>query len=84
MRQCSEGFVNRRTPPREPCVSHARRIRAMRSAQKTGISTGLQDALPAGVTLQPRRHLDVRAVLDHIVGMHGLNQICGICREIIR
>jgi hypothetical protein len=40
--------------------------------------------LRAGVTLRPRRHLDARAVLDHIAGMHGLNQICGICPEIIR
>jgi hypothetical protein len=29
-------------------------------------------------------HLDATAVLDHCAAMNGLNQICGICREIIR
>jgi len=53
-------------------------------AQKPFISTGPQRALRACVTLQPRRHLDARTVLDHIDRMYGLNHIYGICREIIR
>jgi hypothetical protein len=35
-------------------------------------------------TSPPRPDLDGCAVLDHIAAMNGLNQICGICREIIR
>jgi hypothetical protein len=70
--------------PKRVGVSHARRIRAMQSWQNPFISTGPQHALSASVTLRPRRHLDVRVVLDHISRMYGLNHIYGICREIIR
>jgi hypothetical protein len=31
-----------------------------------------------------QRALDAMAILDHCAGMSGRNQICGICREIIR
>jgi hypothetical protein len=33
---------------------------------------------------ESRQPLDVAALVAHCPAMYGLNQICGICREIIR
>jgi hypothetical protein len=52
--------------------------------QNLSFPQGYSALLRTGVTLRPRRRLDARAILDHIGYMYGLNQISGICREIIR